>query len=195
MSLTTEAELPTVAVMPALNSGLPPDIRVIAADDERPGFHARRQAWGKRYAYLIDNGAVADPLRRRIAWHVAWPLDVTAMRLALAPLCGRHDFSAFCAAAGRHAAPECHLRSARVIRRKQQIAVLLSADRFLHHMVRNIVGSVVTVGRRAREPAWLAQVLAGRDRRRAGPTAPAHGLVLVRVLYGARPRAGTPTTC
>jgi tRNA pseudouridine38-40 synthase len=195
VSLTTEAGLPTAALLPALNAGLPPDIRVTAVADERPGFHARRQAWGKRYAYLIDNGAVADPLRRRIAWHVPWPLDVAAMRLSLVDLRGRHDFSAFCAAPGRHVAPECRLRSAHVIRRKQQVAVLLSADRFLHHMVRNIVGSVVTVGRGAREPTWLGQVLAGRDRRRAGPTAPAHGLVLVRVLYGGRAGAGTPTTC
>jgi tRNA pseudouridine38-40 synthase len=70
-----------------------------------------------------------------------------------------------------------------VVRRRSRLAVLVSADRFLHHMVRNIVGSAVEVGRGARAPAWLAEVLAGRDRRRAGPTAPAHGLLLVRVLY------------
>jgi tRNA pseudouridine38-40 synthase len=69
------------------------------------------------------------------------------------------------------------------VRRKSLVAVLISADRFLHHMVRNVVGSAVEVGRGAQPPAWLGAVLTGRDRTRAGPTAPAHGLTLVRVLY------------
>ena len=105
------------------------------------------------------------------------------MRTALAALHGTHDCSAFCAAPGREVEPTCRLRALHVRRRKAIIAVSLSADRFLHHMVRNIVGSALEVGRGARPPGWLAEVLASRDRTQAGPTAPAHGLTLVRVLY------------
>jgi tRNA pseudouridine38-40 synthase len=77
------------------------------------------------------------------------------------------------------------MRALHVVRRRRdRLVVLVSADRFLHHMVRNLVGSAVEVGRGARPPEWLAEVLASRDRRRAGPTAPAHGLTLVRVMYG-----------
>jgi tRNA pseudouridine38-40 synthase len=105
------------------------------------------------------------------------------MRAALATLRGRHDFSAFRAAAGSAQDPVCSVRAVHVLRRRDRVAVLISADRYVHHMVRVIVGSVVEVGRGAREPEWLAEALAGRDRARAGPTAPAHGLALVRVLY------------
>jgi tRNA pseudouridine38-40 synthase len=79
--------------------------------------------------------------------------------------------------------PVCHVRGVHILRRRSWIVLLISADRFLHHMVRNLVGSAVAVGRGARDPAWLAEVLKSRDRRQAGATAPAHGLLLVRVLY------------
>jgi tRNA pseudouridine38-40 synthase len=111
------------------------------------------------------------------------PLDLDAMRQALACLRGRHDFSAFCAAAGRATTPVCRVRTLHVIRRRNRLALFISADRFIHHMVRNIVGSAVAVGRGGRPAEWLGEVLAGRDRRRAGATAPARGLTLLRVLY------------
>jgi tRNA pseudouridine38-40 synthase len=182
-SLTIAARLEAAAVRAALNAALPPAIRVLSAMDAAPEFDARRAAIGKRYAYVIDNGPVADPLMRRFAWHVPAPLDERAMRAALHALRGRHDFSAFCAAPGREAPPLCRVQALHVVRRRARLVVLVSADRFLHHMVRNIVGSAVEVGRGARSAAWLAEVLASRDRRRAGPTAPAQGLVLVRVRY------------
>lgn len=182
-SLTLSAGLEAAAVQGALNAALPPAIRVLSVVEAAPGFDARRAALGKRYAYLIDNGPVAAPLLRRIAWHVPAPLDLEAMRAALAGLRGRHDFSAFCAAPGREADPVCRIAALHVLRRHERVAVLVSADRFLHHMVRNIVGSAVEIGRGARRRDWLGEVLVSRDRTRAGPTAPAHGLVLVRVLY------------
>ena len=182
-SLTIAAPLDAIAVRGALNAALPPTIRVLSAAEAAPGFDARRAALGKRYAYLIDNGAVAAPLWRRVAWHVPAPLDVAAMRTALVALRGRHDFSAFCAAAGADAPPVCTVHALHVIRRRQHVALLVSADRFLHHMVRTIVGSAVEVGRGAQRPEWLGDVLVSRARVRAGPTAPAHGLVLVRVRY------------
>ena len=182
-SLTIASSLDAAAVHGALNAALPPTIRVMAVSEAASGFDARRAAAGKRYAYLIDNGAVAAPLWRRLAWHVPAPLDLAAMRAALGRLRGRHDFSAFCAAPGRDADPACCLQAIHVLRRRERVTVLISADRFLHHMVRNIVGSAVEVGRGARSPDWLGDVLASRDRARAGPTAPPQGLVLVRVRY------------
>lgn len=182
-SLATGSRLPAAAVHGALNARLPHDIRVLDVADAPPGFDARRAAVGKRYAFLIDNGRVPSPLLRRFAWHVATPLDAGRIRRALRPLLGRHDFSAFCAAAGRRTTPVCLVRALHVRQRHNRVAILMSADRFLHHMARNIVGSAVVVGRGAREPGWIAEVLASRDRTRAGPTAPAHGLTLLRVCY------------
>jgi tRNA pseudouridine38-40 synthase len=191
-SLSTASGLDAATVARALNARLPPDVRVRAAADAPPGFDARRSAAGKRYAYLIDAAPVAAPFLRRYAWHVPRELDLVAMRSALACARGRHDFSAFCAAPGRDAPPVCHVRAIHVLRRRARIALLISADRFLHHMVRNLVGTAVAVGRGGRDPAWLGAVLRSRDRTQAGITAPAHGLTLVRVLYGPR-RAIGPT--
>lgn len=182
-SLTLDSHLDAAAVHGALNAALPPAVRVLRVEEAPAGFDARRAAIGKRYAYLIDNAAVAAPLWRRLAWHVPGAIDVEAMRTALSALRGRHDFSAFCAAPGREADPMCRIQALHVVRKRERLAIVVSADRFLHHMVRNIVGSAVEVGRGARSPRWLAEVLASRDRTRAGPTAPAQGLVLVRVRY------------
>ena len=85
---------------------------------------------------------------------------------------------------GRDRTPVCTIRSVRVVTRRRLLALCISGESFLHHMVRNIVGSLVEVGRGAHGAGWIAELLRGRDRTRAGPTAPAHGLVLVRVLYG-----------
>jgi tRNA pseudouridine38-40 synthase len=182
-SLDTATPLPAETVRRALNAILPPDIRVVRIADTSPGFNARRQATAKRYAYLIDSHEVASPLLRRFAWHVPRPLDPVAMREALSMLRGRHDFSAFCAAPGRGADPVCTLKAAHVVTRRHRLGMVVSADRYLHHMVRNIAGSVVAVGTGARDAGWLAAVLRGRDRRQAAPTAPAHGLILIRVVY------------
>lgn len=183
-ALTARSSLPAATVLAALNAHLPREIRVREAADAAAGFDARRSAVGKRYLYLIDNGAVPAPLLLRYAWHVPGRLDPAGLRTALAPLRGRHDFSAFCAAPGREADPVCRVQAVHVRRRKSLVAIAISADRFLHHMVRNVVGSAVEVGRGARPVPWLAEVLASGDRTRAGPTAPARGLTLLRVMYG-----------
>jgi len=183
VSIRAGREVPADVVKRALNATLPRDIRVVACAEADERFDARRAALGKRYGYLIENGSTPSPFLLRYAWSVPLRLDVERMRCALEPLRGRHDFSAFCAAPGREHEPTCTVRALHVLRRRDRIAVLVSGDRFLHHMVRNIVGSAVEVGRGAREPGWLADVLASRDRRRAGPTAPAHGLTLLRVMY------------
>ena len=183
-SLSTSSDVAPPVLRRALNALLPPSVRVLDAREAPAGFNARRWARGKRYVYLIDRGPQADPFLRRYAWHVPFALDVAAMATGLAALRGKHDFSAFCAAAGRDRTPTCTITSARVVTRRERLVICLSADSFLHHMVRNIVGSLVEVGRGARPPGWIGEVVDGRDRKRAGPTAPAQGLMLVRVLYG-----------
>jgi tRNA pseudouridine38-40 synthase len=182
-SLETERELPAADLGRALNALLPPAIRVLDVREAPPGFDARRWARGKRYAYLLDRAPQADPFLRRYAWHLPGRLDVAAMAAGLRLLRGKHDFSAFCAAPGRGRTPTCTVMSARIAVRKQRVAVLLSADSFLHHMVRNIVGSLVEVGRGVRRPGWMGELLTGRDRTKAGPTAPAQGVILLRVMY------------
>ena len=183
-SLATASALEAGQLARGLNALLPAAVRVLDAREAPPGFDARRSALGKRYLYVMDRGRVAHPILRRFAWHPRFPLDVAAMRSALGAVRGKHDFQAFCAAPGRGRTPTCTVRSARLIARGEQLAVLLSADSFLHHMVRNIVGSLVEVGRGAQPPSWMSALLAGRDRTRSGPTAPPQGLFLVRVLYG-----------
>jgi tRNA pseudouridine38-40 synthase len=182
-SVGTASSIAPAALARGLNALLPRDIRVTDVADAAPGFDARRCARGKRYAYLLDRGRHADPFLRRYAWHVPIALDERAMAAALRALRGKHDFTAFCAAAGRGRTPVCTIRACGLVRRKQRLAIVVSADSYLHHMVRNIVGTVVEVGRGAIAPGAMAGLLAGRDRTRSGPTAPPEGLALVRVLY------------
>ncbi len=182
-SVSTRERLAPAVAMAALNARLPRDIRVLAARAAPEGFDARRAARLKRYGYLLSTDRVPSPFLRGFAWHVGRALDADAMARAAAPLRGKHDFSAFCAAPGRERDPVCTVRAVRVVARRGQIGVLVSADAFLHHMVRNVVGTLVEVGLGRRPPGWVIEVLAGRDRRAAGPTAPPHGLYLLRVRY------------
>jgi tRNA pseudouridine38-40 synthase len=159
-------------------------------DEAPPGFDARRRARAKRYGYFIQNGPVPSPLLEALSWHVREPLNRDAMATALGFLRGKHDFTTFCAAPGRVRNPVCQIFSPRLRSRRELIALFFSADSFLHHMVRNMVGSLVEVGRGRHPPQWIGELLAARDRTRAGPTAPAHGLVLLRVLYPREGRGG-----
>jgi len=186
-SLSTPSTIDPRALQRGLNALLPPAIRVMAAQEAPAAFDARRSARGKRYAYILDCGACADPFFRRYAWYVPWRLDAAAMVRALHAVKGKHDFSAFCAAAGRDRTPICTIRATRVITRKSLLVVLISADSFLHHMVRNLIGTLVEIGRGAERSNWIEELLDGRDRTRSGPTAPPQGLVLVRVMYPSSP--------
>jgi tRNA pseudouridine38-40 synthase len=182
-SVESAEPLVPAVVMAALNARLPRDIRVLAARAVPPTFDARRTARIKRYGYALATSSVVSPFLRGFAWHVGQPVDAHAMARAAAGLRGKHDFSAFCAAAGRARNPVCRVYAVRIVACRDRIGVLMSADAFLHHMVRNVVGTLVEVGLSRRPAAWVDDVLAGRDRRAAGPTAPAEGLYLLRVLY------------
>jgi tRNA pseudouridine38-40 synthase len=166
-----------------LNATLPDDIAVrsaaIAADD----FHARYAAQGKLYEYRILNRSERPALDRAYVWHVHKPLDQTAMERAAAYLVGSHDFSSFEGTLTDNQDPICDLRQLSVEKEGDRITMHAYADRFLKHMVRAIVGTLVEVGHGKRAPESLGTILAAKDRTTAGRTAPPHGLFLMRVDY------------
>jgi tRNA pseudouridine38-40 synthase len=176
--------LPLPAYVKGMNALLPEDVAVRSASLEPDGFDARRSARGKRYRYAIENLDTRAPLSRLVAWQLFGPLDVGAMRAATAHLVGRHDFAAFQAAdcAAHHAVRE--VRRLDVLGEPGgRIDVIVEATAFVKHMVRNIVGTLVDVGRGKRAAASLAALVASRDRTAAGPTAPPQGLCLEEVFY------------
>jgi tRNA pseudouridine38-40 synthase len=177
------ARLPVERLPLILNSRLPEDIRVLAARVAPAGFHARKSARGKIYLYRVYTGRVISPFRAPVYHHRPRGLDLDAVARAMRLLEGKHDFTSFCA----HAAGEKNrvrtLRVCRMTRRGHQLHFRLEADGFLHHMVRNIVGTLLEVGDGNRPAESIPALLAARDRRLAGPTAPARGLTLLRVLY------------
>jgi tRNA pseudouridine38-40 synthase len=184
VSFPEERPLPLSAYVKGMNALLPPDVAVRAATIEPAGFDARRSARGKRYRYVIENVETRAPLTRLQAWQVFGPLDVGAMRDAARHLVGRHDFAAFQAAdcEARHAVRD--LRRLDVVgEARGRIEVVVEATAFVKHMVRNVVGTLVVVGQGKRAPGSMPALLAGRDRKAAGRTAPPQGLCLEEVFY------------
>lgn len=178
-------DLPLKAYFLGLNRLLPEDIAVVSADEVDGGFDPRRHALGKRYRYHIYNRRSRAPLHRAFSWLYFYPLNVDLMHASAQVLLGRHDFSAFRAAdcEAKHAVREIFKLEVKG-QTGGEITVTVEGTAFLKNMVRNVVGSLVEVGRGKQKSAWLGQVLASRDRTFAGPTAPAHGLVLEEVFYG-----------
>lgn len=176
---------PDQRLLPALNTHLPADIAVQAVREAPPGFHARFHARGKRYAYRCLTGALRPAIGRSLFHWVRRPVDLAAMRAAAACLRGRHDFAAFATNPGyaRKRGTVRELHHVHLLHRPGGFDFVVQGSGFLYNMVRNLVGSLLEVGYRNQPPAWLAEVLASRERRRAGATAPASGLYLLRVLY------------
>ena len=174
------------AWMRGVNTCLPDDISLLWAQPVEDDFHARFGALERSYRYVILNRAVRPSyLHGRVAWHYA-PLAVAAMQRAAEALVGRHDFSAFRAAACQSKDPHKELRRIRVSQSGPWIWIDLSADGFLHHMVRNIAGALMRIGEGREAVEWAGELLASRDRTRAGVTAPAAGLYFVGVKYARR---------
>ncbi len=149
------------------------------------GFHARFSASARTYHYLIYNHAVRSPLWERRAGWVFRPLDAPAMQAAALALLGEHDFSAFRAAECQARSPVRTMQRIQVRRAGDVLVVTLQANAFLHHMVRNIVGSLIQIGNGNRPVEWMAELLAGRDRESAAPTFCPDGLYLAKVDYDA----------
>jgi tRNA pseudouridine38-40 synthase len=186
-SFTLTRDIDAGSVVRALNFRLPPDVRVLSAAEAPPAFHARFDARAKTYRYRIWTGDVVSPFERRYVWHVPGPLDVAAMASAAELFEGRHDFAAFQAAENNASSTERTLQFSRLVSAPPpQIVYEVSGDGFLRHMVRTMVGSLVEVGRGRRRPEWIRDVVGSRDRREAGPTAPAAGLFLMGVHYDER---------
>jgi tRNA pseudouridine38-40 synthase len=175
----------TMAKLPlALNAHLPEDIRILRAARCAPDFHARFDAKGKQYRYFAWNHHAMNPLLRSQAWHLPRPLNLPAMHQAASLFLGRHDFASF--AATRNYKPENTVRTLQrcVIQKKGPLLTfIIEADGFLYKMCRGIVGTLVQVGAGKFPDQSITAILAGRDRRVAGMTAPAHGLVLWKVFY------------
>jgi tRNA pseudouridine38-40 synthase len=184
-----EREIDPVSLLRAVNTRLPETVRVTAAAEVPASFHARFDARSKTYRYRLWNAEVLSPFERAYAWHVPAALDVAAMAAAARLLEGAHDFAAFQAAGTETQGTERTILTSRIdaVGREGLGASLIvyeiSGEGFLRHMVRNIVGTLVEVGRGKRPVEWVAEVLASRMRVRAGPTAPARGLFLIAVQY------------
>jgi tRNA pseudouridine38-40 synthase len=185
-SFVAETSLSPDQLKRALNGSLPTDIRVRSVEEACPGFHAIRDARKKRYRYVMSDAEQLDVFERRYVWHVWMALDVAAMRDAAGCLVGKHDFASFQAAGSGRASSIRTILDLTLERdptAHHRIVFEVEADGFLYNMVRNILGSLVLVGRGAKPIGWLAEVLRAKDRKLAGPTAPAHGLTLLRVDY------------
>jgi tRNA pseudouridine38-40 synthase len=174
---------PERALVHGSNHRLPLDVRVMAARRMPDGFHARKHARAKEYRYRLIEAEVLCPLAEPLAVRAAPGLDREAMAAAVALLPGEHDFSAFALAGGSHGQPRRRILAAEWTAEGSALTLRLVGDGFLRGMVRSLVGTLVEVGRRRRSPEGFAALLAGGERGQAGPTAPARGLVLERVMY------------
>jgi tRNA pseudouridine38-40 synthase len=179
----TQAIRPLRGWVLGANTTLPADISVVWARPMPLHFHARYSAEARTYRYLILNRGSRSALT---AGHAAWiykPLDHERMSEAAPLLCGHHDFSAFRSAECQSQSPVRNLERLTVERYDEWIVIEATANAFLHHMMRNIVGLLIAIGRGDAPPIWAREVLEGRDRARGAPTAPAEGLYLWSVRY------------
>jgi tRNA pseudouridine38-40 synthase len=193
-SFQTASAIPAQNWARALNDILPPVIRVLEVTEAAPEFHARKSACAKTYRYRIHRGAICPPFLARYVWHYPYPLEESAMIAAAGVVVGEHDFTSFAAVdperVERMAAEEnIHTTNIRTIfsstwtREGDELIYTVRGSGFLHHMVRNLVGTFLLMGKGTVTPEDLRRILDARERTAAGPTAPASGLYLVRVEY------------
>lgn len=183
--LRTPRAMPPVALRAALNGNLPQDVTVRQVRAVPDAFHARFHACGKRYVYRMVVGPERPAIARGYFHWVRQPLDLAAMRQAAQALLGRHDFASFASNPGyeRRGGTVRTVQHLHLMRRRRIIDLCIQGDGFLYNMVRAIAGTLIAVGKGRRPPHWVGEVLAARDRRAGGATAPARGLYLVTVLY------------
>jgi tRNA pseudouridine38-40 synthase len=180
----TGSSIPLKAFREGLNSLLPYDIAVLAAQEAPPGFHARKSARHKTYEYRILNRPVRSPLHHNSGWWLAVPLELAAMAAAAAVLPGKHDFSAFRASGSGNLNPVRQVLAAGwQTHPGGWLRFSVTATGFLRGMVRSLVGTMVEIGKGKAAPKLLAELLISGERSLAGPTAPPQGLYLVEVVY------------
>lgn len=180
----TDVRRPTRAWTMGVNANLPADVSVSWARPVDDAFHARFSARFRTYRYVVHNSRLRSAHLADRAWWWRRDLDLDAMRSATMHLLGEHDFSAFRAAECQAKDPVRRITAMAVARSGRLVCIQVTANAFLHHMVRNIAGTLVRVGSGDADPGWVAEVLGGRDRRLAGMTAPAGGLYFLQVDYG-----------
>lgn len=183
----TDSVIPTGNFVVALNDILPASIRVLAAEEVAAGFHPRKSAQAKTYRYRLYREPICPPFLARYVWHYPYPLDETAMKDAAPLVEGEHDFTSFAAVdpeRGREGISNMRrIFSSQWRRESCELIYEVRGNGFLHHMVRNLVGTFLLVGKGTLKPADVTRILDVKDRSAAGATAPASGLYLVNVEY------------
>jgi tRNA pseudouridine38-40 synthase len=188
-TFATESPMPVENWVKALNDLLPASIRVLEASQVESEFHARRSARGKTYRYRVYREPICPPLLARYVWHYPYPLDEAAMARAAGLIVGEHDFTSFAAVdpeRGSEDEPVTKVRKvfeSRWERQEGEFVYIVRGSGFLHHMVRNLVGTFILVGKGTLQVSDITSILLARDRSAAGATAPACGLYLVEVEY------------
>jgi tRNA pseudouridine38-40 synthase len=182
-------------LLAALNAHLAKDIRVLAVRSAPEGFYPRQHAVAKRYTYRLGFGASPDPLTAHLRWHIYRKerLDLSAMAQAIPPLLGTHDYSSFRCAECVAKTPVRTLYDLQVVPEEGGAQLVFEGTSFLMHQVRIMTGTLVEIGKGLRRPAEMAALLAAKDRRQAGLTAPPEGLCLEKVWYEARWGLGEPS--
>ncbi len=183
VNFLTDCTIDCRSLMKGLNSLLPPDIRVHDVSEVSMEFHARYSAKSKTYMYCIHTAPCHSPFHARYAWHYPYPLNAASMNETVKLIIGEHDFSAFKKMDEKYRSPVRKIKRAGVKRRNNFVYVMLEATGFLRYMVRNIVGTLVLVGSGKISADRFGEILDSRDRRNAGPTAPAKGLFLRNIHY------------
>jgi tRNA pseudouridine38-40 synthase len=185
----TESPIPAQNLVKALDDILPPSIRVLEAAEAPLEFHARKSAHAKTYRYRMYRGAICPPFLARYVCHYPYRLDEDAMRQAASLVIGEHDFTSFAAVDSERGREDETISNLRQIfasaweRTGEELIYVVRGSGFLHHMVRNLVGTFVLVGKGTLQPEDLTEILAARNRSAAGATAPAGGLYLASVDY------------
>lgn len=179
----TESPIPADRFVPALNSFLPDDIRIMASEDVSGSFHPRFDAHKKRYEYRIFVGNVCPPMRFRYVHHMRERLDVSAMQEAAGQIVGTHDFTSFCAAGAQVKTKVRTVTDIQVEKSGDEIVLTVEGDGFLYNMIRIIAGTLVNVGIGRTKPSEIPGIIEGMDRSLAGPTLPAKGLCLCKIWY------------
>ena len=194
LTFATESSVPTANFLSALNDILPPTVRVLEADEVPADFHVRRSTRAKTYRYRIYRQSICPPFLARYVWHYPYRLNEEAMGQAANIVIGEHDFTSFAAVdpeRGREDQPASNVRrifSSTWERQHEELVYTVRGSGFLHHMVRNLVGTFILVGKGTFEVGDIARILEARNRSAAGATAPAGGLYLVSVEYAHEPR-------
>ncbi|MGC8492335.1 MAG: tRNA pseudouridine(38-40) synthase TruA [Syntrophobacteraceae bacterium] len=195
VSFRARTNLTADQMLKGLNSLLPNDIAIVASEEVDRSFHARFSAVSKVYEYHILNRPAPSALLRNYVWHVRMPLALEPMKECLKTICGRVDFSAFMASGSPvSSTSRTMLRAELEQRGADRLKFTYEADGFLRHMVRNLTGTIVEVGKGKRTPGDFERILRSGDRRQAGITAPGHGLYLISVHYGQNGRLSTGGT-